>query len=61
MGSMLETIKKGISALNPIGEPVNKKPKAPIDATKNTGYLGDTAKKLQKSTKAIEKVAEETK
>jgi hypothetical protein len=29
MGSMLETIKKGISALNPVGKPVDKKPVTP--------------------------------
>jgi hypothetical protein len=70
MGSILDILKKGISALNPVGTPMNKKPVTPItatppipviDATKNTGYLGNAAKKSVGYNKAVQDVAEETK
>jgi hypothetical protein len=64
MGSILETIKKGISALNPVGSKVAPvAPPKPVVVPKpiDTGYLGDSAKKSTKYNKAVEAVAEETK
>jgi hypothetical protein len=62
MGSMLETIKKGISALNPVGKPVDKKPVVkPVVVPKpiDSGYLGDSTRKASKHNKAIEDLAKE--
>lgn len=50
MGSILNVIKKGISALNPIPAVKN-----------NTGYLGDSTKKVIKRNKAIQDAANLTK
>jgi len=61
---MLETIKKGISALNPVGKPIDKKPAPkPVVVPKpiDTGYLGDSAKKSVKHNKAVQDIADETK
>ena len=64
MGSILETIKKGISALNPVGTPVDKTPQPikenPVGQTvlkKVTGYLGNTSRKATARNKETEDVA----
>jgi len=67
MGSILETIKKGISALNPVGTPVNTKPVVPAPAPtprpnpKLLGPMGsgyrDAAERAKKYNETIEDVA----
>ena len=54
MGSMLETIKKGISALNPLGTSTKPAPKTPIKSVekKGGGYLGGATDKIKERNKA---------
>jgi len=65
MGSILGTIKKGISALNPVGTPVNTKPVVPAPTPRpnpkllgpiGTGYR-DAAERGKKYNETIEDAA----
>jgi hypothetical protein len=53
----LEMLKKGISAINPVKMSVQKEKGQPKKIKPKSGYLGDTANKVQKRNKALDEVA----